>query len=152
VSDATAAVRAATERDLPALIALCVEHARHEGSAFDASGKVVALGRALSGPTPRLHGWVAELASGVVGYATAAAEFSTWGGCEYLHLDCLFVRAEARGHGIGAALLDAVREHARRSGHPRIEWQTPEWNRDAIRFYRREGAIGDRKERFRLDL
>jgi GNAT superfamily N-acetyltransferase len=144
-------IRIATEHDLPDLIALCAEHARHERAHYDATGKAAALGRALCGNAPRVRAWVGEFAGVVVGYATAAAEFSTWDACEYLHMDCLFVCADQRGHGIGAALLRAVCEYARRAGYVRIEWQTPAWNVDASRFYRREGALGAGKERFRLD-
>jgi GNAT superfamily N-acetyltransferase len=148
----SAVIRVATEHDLPYLIVLCAEHACHERADYDAAGKAAALGRALSGTAPRARAWIGEFAGVVVGYATAAAEFSTWDACEYLHMDCLFVRADLRGHGIGAALLRAVREYARRAGYARIEWQTPTWNADASRFYRRAGAIGAGKERFRLDL
>lgn len=148
----SAVIRVATEQDLADLVALCAEHAHHERGDYDAHGKIAALRHAMYGPSPRVSAWVAELAAVVVGYATAAAEFSTWDAREYLHLDCLFVRADLRGHGVGAALLSAVREHARRAGHTRLEWQTPAWNVDASRFYRRAGAIGASKERFRLDL
>ena len=146
-----ATIRAVIERDLAALIALCVEHARYEGADFDATGKALALSAALFDPSPRVFAWVAECDAGIVGYATAAAEFSTWAARSHLHLDCLFARADARGQGIGASLLRQVREYALREGYARIEWQTPSWNEGAIRFYRREGALGASKERFGLD-
>jgi GNAT superfamily N-acetyltransferase len=49
-------------------------------------------------------------------------------------------------------LLAAVADLARRSGCAQIQWQTPEWNEDAARFYRRAGAVEKPKRRFFLAL
>jgi GNAT superfamily N-acetyltransferase len=76
-----------------------------------------------------------------VGYATASREYSTWSACEYLHMDCLFVRSNARGAGLGAALLKTVVAVARDLGVPEVQWQTPDWNVDASQFYQRHGGI-----------
>lgn len=69
-------------------------------------------------------------------------------------MDCLFVRAGRRGGGTGAALLQAVGDFAHRAGCAEIQWQTPEWNVDAARFYRhfyrRFGAVDKAKRRFFL--
>lgn len=148
----TAEVRPARPNDIEALVVMCGEHARHEGAPYRRAGKAKALSQALFAATPRLHGWVAEAAGEVTGYATAAWEFSTWQGGEFLHMDCLFVREGWRGHGTGAALLQAVGDFARRSGCAEIQWQTPEWNGDAARFYRRAGAVEKSKRRFFLAL
>jgi GNAT superfamily N-acetyltransferase len=49
-------------------------------------------------------------------------------------------------------LLQAAIEEARRQQIDHLEWQTPAWNEDAIRFYRRQGASHANKVRFRLTL
>ena len=77
-------------------------------------------------------------------------DFSTWTGRRFLHLDCLFVRQDCRGSGIGAALLYAVRAYAAARSLSEVQWQTPDWNEDAARFYRRQGASMLRKSRFVL--
>lgn len=143
-------VRPANPDDLGELVTLCAEHALYEGAAFTPEGKAERLTRALFNDPARLHAWVAESEGALVGYATATPEFSTWNACEFLHMDCLFVRDGWRGAGVGAALLDAVVEHARRAGLMDIQWQTPDWNTDAARFYRRTGAVGQAKLRFVL--
>ncbi|HUH56726.1 MAG TPA: GNAT family N-acetyltransferase [Rhodanobacter sp.] len=146
----TADVRPARPNDIEALVVMCDEHARYEGAPYRRAGKAKALSRALFSATSRLHGWVADAAGELTGYATAAWEFSTWQGGEFLHMDCLFVREGWRDQGVGAALLHAVSDFARRSGCAEIQWQTPGWNEDAARFYRRAGAMEKPKRRFSL--
>ncbi|MGH8145725.1 MAG: GNAT family N-acetyltransferase [Rhodanobacteraceae bacterium] len=145
-------VRPARVADLAELVVLFAEHARHECAVFHPEGVTARLRDALWSNPPRLRGWVADSAAGLIGYATAAPEFSTWAACEYLHMDCLFVRDGWRGAGIGAALLAAVAGHACDQGYPEVQWQTPAWNEDAARFYRRNGAAEKSKRRFALDL
>lgn len=144
-------IRAVRPDDLDALMVLCAEHARYERAVFDVAGKIEALGRALFEAPARLAAWVAELDDVLIGYASAAPEFSTWRAAEYLHMDCLFVRDGMRGEGVGAALLDAVIEHAGRCGYRQLQWQTPAWNDGAARFYRRYGAQEQSKLRFALE-
>jgi hypothetical protein len=76
----TAEVRPARPNDIEALVVMCGEHARYEGAPYRRAGKAKALSQALFGTAPRLHGWVADAAGELAGYATAAWEFSTWQG------------------------------------------------------------------------
>lgn len=132
------------------LVELCAEHAAYEGAEYDPRGKAHRLSLALFSDPPRLHAWVAERGGQAVGYATASREYSTWDAAEYVHMDCLYLREDARGLGIGRDLVRAVAELARGFGCGRVEWQTPEWNGRAIAFYGRAGAAGKRKVRFAL--
>lgn len=141
-------IRPADIDDLDAVLRLCAEHARHEGCEYSADGKHAGLLRALSMSPPRLWLWVAQAADELVGYAAASREFSTWQAGDFLHVDCLYVVAAQRGAGIGAALLQTVARHAEQCGLQEIQWQTPAWNQDAARFYRRAGATDQPKLRF----
>jgi GNAT superfamily N-acetyltransferase len=143
-------VRPLRPGDVAGLVVMCGEHARFERTPYRRAGKAKTISQALFGATPRLHGWVADAAGELAGYATAALEFSTWQGREFLHMDCLFVREGWRGYGTGAALLRAVGDFARRSDCAELQWQTPGWNEDAARFYRRIGAMEKPKRRFFL--
>lgn len=143
-------VRAAVPRDASDLVALCIEHARFERAAYEATGKAERLGAALAAEAPSLRAWIASVGNEAVGYATATREFSTWKAAAYLHMDCLFVRETYRNAGIGLALFNAVRDHARAEELEAIEWQTPAWNADGRRFYRRQGGSEAEKIRFEL--
>ena len=146
-------IRCARRQDIAELVALCKEHAHFERVAYDTEAKADRLAEALFSASPRLYAWVALAEDrDIIGYATAAPEYSTWSAREYLHMDCLFVRSARRRAGVGASLLDSVIRLARELGHHEVQWQTPTWNVDASRFYRRHGGVGQRKLRFVLGV
>ena len=146
-------IRPVCPTDIDALVGLCEEHATFEKAAYDPAGKAERLRDALFSLSPRLIAWVALLGDqSIIGYASAAREYSTWNAREFLHMDCLFVQSRHRGAGIGAHLLVAVLEFARKSGIHEMQWQTPQWNRDARRFYQRQGARDQLKWRFKLSI
>ncbi|KAB1075792.1 GNAT family N-acetyltransferase [Methylobacterium planeticum] len=66
---------------------------------------------------------------------------SCWTIGDYCYLQDLFVAAEARGLGLGRALIEHVYREASASGCSRVHWLTHETNRDAMLLYDR---IGDR--------
>lgn len=147
-----ARVRRAWGADARLLATLCAEHAAHERAPLEPVDKAEALRAALEGSPPRLFAWLAERDGAVVGYASASFEYSTWQAREFLHMDCLYLRADARGARIGRALFDALAAHARASGCTELQWQTPAWNDGAARFYRRIGAAEASKLRYRFTL
>ena len=146
---AASVIRPAQESDLGEILLLCAEHAGFERSSFCPEQARGSLGRFLFGERPRARCLVAQVGGSVVGYATYALEFSTWRAAEYVHMDCLFVRAGFRNAGLGRLLLAEVGQAAAALGCDFVEWQTPAWNHDAIRFYDRAGAVKAAKKRYR---
>ena len=51
------------------------------------------------------------------------------------YLQDLFTHADARGKGIGRALIEAVYERAKAAGSPRVYWMTHETNLTAMKLY-----------------
>jgi GNAT superfamily N-acetyltransferase len=149
---ANVVVRRAGVNDVAALSELCAAHAAYERATFDSTGHRQRLASALASLQPRVRLIIAEHDGTPVGYAASTREFSTWSGREYLHMDCLFVTDTRRGQGIGQRLFEAVTAAAQHDGIRRIQWQTPDWNVDAIRFYQRCGAQAEPKQRFRIIL
>ncbi|MEU5218948.1 GNAT family N-acetyltransferase [Streptomyces sp. NPDC020807] len=145
-------VRPARREDLPRIVELIAEHAEYEKSAPPPPDLATRLAALLFTPThPRLRCLVATLPDGTIaGYATCAPEVSTWDGAEYLHMDCLYLTATSRGHGLGPLLITALKAEARTLGLTEIQWQTPTWNEGAIRFYDRLGATSKEKRRYTL--
>lgn len=88
----------------------------------------------------------------ILGYASVTRDYSLWRNRTWAHLDCLFVKSDMRSKGIGRSLLNYAKKIAVEWGADRIEWQTPDWNRRAAEFYKREGATGINKIRFGIDL
>lgn len=142
-------VRIARPEDLPQLLRLIRDHARYEGGAATIEQNV--LDRILEAEVPPVRIFVAEIDQ-IAGYAALTTDYSLWSGARYGHLDCLFVSAEYRDNGVGQALFCKVREAAQLAGCVRLEWQTPDWNRQATAFYRRNGANCLSKTRFVLEL
>ena len=48
--------------------------------------------------------------------------------------------------------MDAVVAMTRSLGLQEVQWQTPEWNDGAVRFYERRGAVAKAKQRFTLTV
>jgi GNAT superfamily N-acetyltransferase len=142
-------VRPVRPSEIGDVLALCAEHAAYEGAAFSVEEHHARLVRAIFDESPRLWCFVAEADGMIVGYATCTKDFSTWRAADYLHLDCLYLTAGSRNAGIGTEMMAVILQHAGALGCPRLEWQTPAWNVNAIRFYQRLGAIGSDKVRFR---
>jgi len=75
-----------------------------------------------------------------LGFALFFHTFSTFRGRRSLWLEDLFVRPDARGHGIGRSLLLALAALAKARDCARFEWAVLDWNRPAIGFYQKLGA------------
>ncbi len=57
-----------------------------------------------------------------------------------VYLEDLFVRPEARGSGLGKALLAALAQIAIERDCARLEWSVLDWNEPSIAFYKSLGA------------
>jgi GNAT superfamily N-acetyltransferase len=60
---------------------------------------------------------------------------SCWTIGNYCYLQDLFVADDARGHGLGRALIEAVYAEARAAGASRVHWLTHETNATARALY-----------------
>jgi GNAT superfamily N-acetyltransferase len=137
--------------DIVKLMPLIAAHADYEKAAFDPDGKAERLATALF-VSKRLHGLVVEQGGELIGYATYTYDYSTWDAAEFMYLDCLFLKEEARGQKIGEQIINLLKEIATRRDCINIQWQTPDFNEPAIRFYKRNLAKGLNKVRFTLKV
>ena len=60
---------------------------------------------------------------------------STWAHNRYCYLEDLFVAEEARGHGLGRALIEEVYRKAEAAGASRVYWLTQSNNAQARALY-----------------
>lgn len=144
-------IRAAELRDLDEIVRLCSEHAEFEKAEFSPEGKAEKLKSLLFSESPRLFCLVVESDGALAGYATFMKELLTWEADYYLHMDCLFLRPQARNHRIGEELIKEIARRAEMMNCTEIQWQTPAWNERALVFYRRLGANSRVKVRMYLD-
>ena len=133
-------IEAATEKDLGVILGLIRELAEYEQLAHLVVATEADLRHSLFGE-PRVAEAALALVDGrPVGYALWFYTFSTFLGKRGLYLEDLFVVPDARGAGIGRALLTYLARIAIVRGCGRIEWSVLKWNEPAIRFYEGLGA------------
>ena len=82
-----------------------------------------------------MHALFAEESGTLLGLAHYLYHRSTTSIGLNCYLQDLFTRGEARGRGVGRALIEAVYAAARAAGSPRVYWQTHETNATAMRLY-----------------
>jgi GNAT superfamily N-acetyltransferase len=145
-------IRKCEEKDLPELVVLCQKHAAYEQTGYDPEGKAAALQQALFSANPVLFCAVVECGQTLQGYYTYTFDFSTWDAQKFLYLDCLYLEPAYRGQGIGKVIFEQLKAIAARYQCVNIQWQTPDFNESAIRFYHRVGGVGKDKVRFFLKV
>ena len=141
-------IRFAKKADMPELILLCEQHAIYEKSTYNRENKAKDLATHLFAKTPSLYCLVVEKEGKLIGYATYMKQFSTWDADFYVYMDCLFLNDQSRGFGIGEQLMDKIKVEAKKMNAHLVQWQTPDFNTRAIKFYKRIGAVSKFKERF----
>jgi GNAT superfamily N-acetyltransferase len=86
----------------------------------------------------------------LLGYACLYWHFSSLEAVESVLMNDLYVSEEARGEGVGRALIEATAKIARERGVPFVEWSTAPDNATAQRLYDSTGA--ERSEWFSYEL
>lgn len=123
--DPVVAVRFAADSDIAVIEALLAAHSgTHRGS----DDLAVLVGGSEG------HWLVAEVGGEMVGAAKV-----TLGRLPRPTVLCVVVHPDARGVGIGAALLDAIRSTARTEGYDRIDAVALPGDRDTKNLYERAG-------------
>lgn len=134
-------IRPATVADAETVHRLIHELAIYERLEDEAVGTLEALTEHLGAEHPVIEALLAEDAGGApVGFALTYTTYSTFQCLPGVYIEDLFVVPEARGAGVGGALLAAVAARAVDRGYGRMEWTVLDWNEPAIAFYRRLGG------------
>jgi len=134
------AIRPATSADLPLIASLIRGLADYEKLADEVRFDEAVLGEKLFGVRPYAEVLIGELDGTPQGFALFFHNFSTFEGRPGIYLEDLFVRPEARGSGLGKALLAELAALAVERDCARLEWSVLDWNAPAIGFYKTLGA------------
>lgn len=133
-------IRPATPADVALILQLVRELAEFEREADKVVATEPLLHEALFGEHKAAEAVIAELDGAPVGMALFFHNFSTWTGWRGIYLEDLYVTPEARGAGVGKALLQHLAGLAVERGCTRFEWSVLDWNQKAIDFYKAMGA------------
>ncbi len=133
-------IRPATVDDLDLIIGFIRALADYERLADEVRLDRTLIGCHLFGDRPMAEVLIGEIDGQPRGFALFFHNFSTFEGRPGIYLEDLFVDPDARGSGLGKALLARLAQLALERGCARLEWSVLDWNTPAIDFYRSLGA------------
>ncbi|MBO9696437.1 MAG: GNAT family N-acetyltransferase [Sphingopyxis sp.] len=136
----TLSIRPAAPADLPLIAQFIRDLADYEKLAHEVRFDEAVLGDRLFGARPYAEVVIGEIDGEPQGFALFFHNFSTFEGRPGIYLEDLFVRPEARGSGLGKALLVHLAALCSERDCARLEWSVLDWNAPAIGFYQSLGA------------
>jgi GNAT superfamily N-acetyltransferase len=143
-------IRDATPADRKAFLALWQGYLDYYGVTLSPEVTTATWARLLDPASP-VKARLAEVNGQVKGFAVHLHHPSTWVLTEDCYLEDLFVAPEARGTGLGRALIDDLIALARAKGWGRVYWHTRIDNEKARALY--DQYVGwDDHIRYRLRL
>jgi len=134
-------IRPAVEADVAVILQFIRDLAKYEHLEHEVVANEGLLREGLFGSRPYAEVVLASLNGEPVGFALFFHNFSTFLGRPGIYLEDLYVRPEARGHGVGRQVLTWLAATAVSRGCGRLEWAVLDWNEPSIRFYRNLGAV-----------
>lgn len=132
-------IRKGVEADYPAIIDLIHQFAQYQKTPERVTNSV----EQMKADNNLFQCFVAvDNKNRIIGYAAWFFAYFSWTG-KALYLDDLYVVEAYRGKAIGSRLLQTVIEHAKATNCVKVRWQVSNWNKPAIAFYRKMGALID---------
>jgi len=133
-------IRQAVEEDVPEILELIKALAEFENLSDEVVATEELLKITLFGINSPAEVQIAYDKNKSLGFALYFRTFSTFLGRPGIYLEDLYVRENARGKGVGEALLRRLAQRTREIGGGRLEWAVLNWNEPAIGFYQKMGA------------
>jgi diamine N-acetyltransferase len=132
-------IRKAREQDFPVILSLIKEF-----SVFQKTpGKVTITLEQMIKEKNLFQCLIAETDDNeIAGFASYFFTYYSWTG-KGLYLDDLYIKDAFRKQSIGKKLLDAVIRLAKDEQCKKVRWLVSGWNKNAIEFYKKMGAVVD---------
>lgn len=134
-------MRAAVESDLPLILHLVESLAEYERMRDQCVATEEKLRATLFGDHHAAEVLIASIDEMPLGFALFFHNYSTFLAQPGIFLEDLFVKSDARGKGVGRALLSSLARLAVERNCGRLEWSVLDWNELAISFYKSIGAV-----------
>jgi len=134
-------IKLAEPEDTPLILSFIKELAEYENLSHEVVADEPTLRESLFGERQ-----VAEVIIGLsegepVSFAVYFHNFSTFLGRPGIYVEDLYVKPEMRGKGMGRVMLAYLAKLARERNCGRLEWWVLDWNKPAINFYKKLGAV-----------
>lgn len=136
----TLSIRPAIRADISLIGQFIRDLAEYERLADAVRFDEAVMAEKLFGTRPYAEVLIGDIDGVAQGFALFFHNFSTFEGRPGLYLEDLFVRPDARGSGLGKALLARLAALAVERDCARLEWSVLDWNTPAIDFYKALGA------------
>lgn len=133
-------IRPAVPGDIPTVLLLLRELAEYERKADRVRIDERLLRTYAFGERPCIEVLLGLLDGRAVCYALFFPHFRSFGGLPWLYLEDLYVQPDARGTGVGRAMMAHLAKLALGRGWAGMSWSVLDWNRPAFAFYRALGA------------
>ena len=135
------------EQDVANIVALIREFAAFENLSEFCEVTEASLMSAMFGENFCVEGLMAFSENEAIGYALFYENFSSFRGQRGFYLEDLYVKPAFRRLKIGEAFLRRIANIAASRNFKRIDFMVLDWNENAIRFYKKLGAVKDESER-----
>lgn len=140
--------RRAAEDDLGSILKLLYEFAEYEDLLDFLEITEEKLHDAMFGERAFLKGLIALDRETPIAYALFYPAFLSFRGQRSVYLEDIFITQKYRSCGIGEQMLREVAKIGKEEfGAVRMDFQVLKWNKAAIKFYKKHGAIFDSDER-----
>ena len=134
-------IRKAEVKDVPLILEFIQGLAEYERLRDSCIATEEKLRDTLFSANPAAEVIIARVDGEPMGFALFFHNYSTFLAQRGIYLEDLFVKPEARGKGVGFALLSELARIAIDRDCGRLEWAVLDWNDLAIDFYKRIGAV-----------
>lgn len=137
-------IRRAQKGDCSRLLELIRELAEYEKAMEQVTITLELLEESGFGKNPVWRAFVAvdTKTNIIVGFSLYYIRFFTWKG-QRLYLEDIIVNKEWRGKGIRSMLFDSLLKEMKEQKFTGMMWQVLEWNKPAIKFYKKYKASFD---------
>jgi len=140
-------IEGARKKDVPTIIKMLRDFAEFEKLSEFCEITEESLMDAMFGENACVEGLIAFDGEKPIGYALFYENFSSFRGQRGFYLEDLYVETEYRGQRIGEAFLKRIAQIGKSRNFKRIDFQVLEWNEQAVKFYKKLGAVKDEDER-----
>lgn len=134
-------IRKAKPGDIPVILEMIKELAEYEKLLDKVVATEESLNDAIFGTDQIVEVWLAEVGKKVIGHVFFFRNFSTFLAKPGLYIEDIYVKQQFRNKGFGKKLLLKVVNIAKEKNYGKVEWSVLDWNKSAIRFYEKLGAV-----------
>lgn len=134
-------IRIANPNDVPLILSYINELALYEKLSHEVVATEELLHLHLFGEKKHAEVILVDIDDQPAGFALFLNNFSTFLGRPGIYLEDLYIKPQFRGMNAGKKILVYLAILANERGYGRIEWSVLDWNKLAIDFYKKIGAV-----------